>query len=878
MRKMTHAIFRFCSWQADRQPDAPVTSPPRRQGRSLTVRAFLIVFLGGSTWPSLGRAAEGEIGTVSRSSVVLAAEGVARMPIVISPNASERTRNVADELARYLSQTTGAPFEVETGDGSRGIVLGTLDEFPDAALKKPLEIRNTFDGIEAHAIRTDDPQRLRLIGATDLGASHAAFRFLETMGCRWFFPAKEWEVIPSRRKLVVELDETDRPAILSRRIWWGYGFFDRREGRCQADYETWARHNRMAQSRRIWCGHAWQSIIRDNKTTFDAHPEYLALVKGERRGPQLCVSNPAVRKIAAQWALGQLRRRPELDMVSMETSDGSNHCECEACGKLGSISDRVFGLANEVARAVAGELPGKMVGMYAYNDHCEPPSFALVPNVYVQSTAGFIRGRYTFDELMELWPKRCKNMGFYEYFSVWLWDFDRLPGGRGADVKLISERIRRYVALGATSLDCESGNNWGLHGRGYYIANKLMWNPEADVDALLADFYEKAFGPAAHAMRRYYERLDPGNEPLLSEHLLALALRDLQEATELAKDRPDVLARLDHLKQYFHYVRLRWEHDRTKGKDRKKALALAALTHVYRSRYSYMNHWEAVRQSWTRRAAEDFDEPTWSFNDRSGQQPWKVDDPYTHEETERLFQEDLARFQPEPVEELPFSEDLIPAGFTSKSPAASFQRYQKGTRYALYSRNGEPIELTIITGVIAWYRDRPNAAYTLTDANGKEIARDRLPQDGEEHALRFDVPRAGLYWFEFNDQAAGWGIRAAAGKPVAVALNRAKHPAHMGHMRRMYFYVPKGTKQLQYYWKGGPHVVHGPDNKPIAEITSSGEFVTIDVPASTDGQVWSFSKLALGHLWFFNAPNYLAASPDALLVPREVAEKDGLTK
>lgn len=87
-------------------------------------------------------------------------------------------------------------------------------------------------------------------------------------------------------------------------------------------------------------------------------------------------------------------------------------------------------LANEVARAVAQQRPGKFVGLYAYNEHNEPPSFDLEPNVYVQLTAGFIRGRYSFDELVELWPQRCKSLGFYEYFSVWLWDFDRLPGGR----------------------------------------------------------------------------------------------------------------------------------------------------------------------------------------------------------------------------------------------------------------------------------------------------------------------------------------------------------------------------------------------------------------------------------------------------------------
>jgi len=30
------------------------------------------------------------------------------------------------------------------------------------------------------------------------------------------------------------------------------------------------------------------------------------------------------------------------------------------------------------------------------------------------------------------------------------------------------------------------------------------------------------------------------------------------------------------------------------------------------------------------------------------------------------------------------------------------------------------------------------------------------------------------------------------------------------------------------------------------------------------------------HLWFFNCPNLLPASPDALLVPVEVADADGL--
>lgn len=809
--------------------------------------------------------------------LLLAEGGRARQSIVLSPRASDATRAVATKLAEYLRKMTGAAFEVTTGDGSRGIVLGTLAEFPDPALEKALEVRNGFDGKEAYIIRTD-PARIRLLGTTDLGASHAVFALLEALGCHWFFPAPEWEVVPSTPTLRVDLQREDRPALLARRIWYGYGFFEHGpKARAERDYRAWARHNRMAQSFAVNAGHAWQTIIAENRAAFEAHPEYRALVHGKRQGDQLCVSNPAVRALAVRWALDYLRKHPRADMVSLEPSDGDGQCECDQCRKLGTISDRAFGLANEAARAGAREHPGKMVGILAYNQHCEPPAFALEPNVHVQLTAGFIRGRYRFDELLELWPKKCRNLGFYEYFSVWLWDFDRLPGGGAANVSHLRKQIPLYAALGATSLDCESGNNWGPHGRGYYIANKLMWNPRANVDAFLEDFYEKAFGPGAAAMKRYYERFDPGNKPLMSEHLLGLGFRDVDEATKLTVDRPDVQARLDHVKQYLRYVHLRWLIDRTHDKGKKKELTLAALTHVYRTRYSYMNHWAAIRQSWTVPAAKEFNEPTWAFNHPSHQKPWAVDRPYTHEETEAAFREGLAAFRPERVEEKHYSDDLVPVDCPARqSPPESRQQSQLGLRYALYSVQGEPLALTIIPGTIAWYRDRAPARWTVTDRESKRIAGGKLPLDGQPHSIEVKVARPGLYSFEFDDSGAGWQIKVAPGRSATIVLDRARTFHHAGWMQPMYFYVPKGTRELQYYWSGGPHWIHGPDGAKLKEVETSGAFVRIPVPEGADGKTWHFTRLALGHLWFFNAPNYLAASPAALLVPREIAEKDGL--
>ena len=813
---------------------------------------------------------------------LLLAEGrEAKVPVVVSPKASPATRAAAGELAGYLGRITGAKFEVAEGDGSRGVVLGTLAEFPDPALAKPLEVRNGVDGREAYAVRTDG-RRVRLIGATDLGASHATFRLLEHLGCRWFFPAPEWEVVPSAPTLRVALDETARPALLARRIWYGYGFFydpgvPPQQTRAIRDYEAWARRNRMASSLGVYAGHAWQTVIADNKAEFDRHPEYRALVGGKRQGDQLCVSNPAVRGIATRWALDFLRKHPKADMVSMDPSDGDGQCECDQCKQLGTVSDRAFGLANEVARAVAKDHPGKMVGILAYNEHSEPPAFPLEPNVHVQLTAGFTRGRYSYEELLGLWPKRSRNLGFYEYFSVWLWDFDRLPGGNGANTAYLRRQISRYAALGAVSLDCESGNNWGVHGRGYYLANKLMWDPKADADAVLADFHDRAFGPAAAPMRRYYERFDPGNKPLMSTHLLAQGFRDVEEAAKLAAGRPDVQARLDHVKQYLRYVHLRWMADREPDKARKKELTLAALTHCYRTRYSYMNHWEAVRQEWTPAAAKEFGEPAWAFNDPTPHKPWGVERPYTREETEAAFREGLAYFRPDPVDEKAFSADLVPVAFPAKGPPAeSAQAYQGGVRYALYSLAGEPVAVTMVTGTIAWYRDRAPARWAVTDPAGKPVAGDRLPLDGKPHPVEVKVPGPGLYHLEVDDSAAGWQVKVPAGRPAAVVLERARGFAHAGWMQPMHVYVPKGPKELQYYWAGGPHRVHGPDGALAREVTTSGGFVRVPVPAGADGRVWHFTQMALGHLWFFNAPNHLAASPAALLVPWELVERDGL--
>src|SRR5262249_11189109 len=151
--------------------------------------------------------------------------------------------------------------------------------------------------------------------------------------------------------------------------------------------------------------------------------------------------------------------------------------------------------------------------------------------------------------------------------------------------------------------------------------------------------------------------------------------------------------------------------------------------------------------------------------------PWIVDKPVTKDETESWFREGLDYFRPTPVKEIAFSNDLVPAGLTGSKPVASVQSYQLPAYYAVHSATGEPIEVEITPGVIAWYRDRADARYRLRDGEKKLIAEGTLKLDGEAHKVSLKVPRAGTYFFEMNDSGAGWRVRAEPGR-VMTLLNQ----------------------------------------------------------------------------------------------------------
>jgi hypothetical protein len=186
----------------------------------------------------------------------------------------------------------------------------------------------------------------------------------------------------------------------------------------------------------------------------------------------------------------------------------------------------------------------------------------------------------------------------------------------------------------------------------------------------------------------------------------------------------------------------------------------------------------------------------------------------------------------------------------------------------MQSLNGEPLEFQLLTGYIAHYRDRRPTQWTVTDADDNEIAGGKLPLDGQWHAIRIDVANAGTYHFQINDFGAGWQIEYQPGKPYVWALERGKHAYSLGNTGFLYFYVPKGSKEVAYHVEGSAHTVLDGTGQEVAKIDKQpGNVIVVPVPEGRDGQPWCLKGLSRKHLWFYNCPNYLAAHAEDLLVP-----------
>jgi hypothetical protein len=481
-----------------------------------------------------------------------------------------------ERLVTMVEQISGA--DLAAGTGGAVLYIGSA-----AAQETGVDLPSLELGEEGFVILAE-PGKVVLAGNNQRSTDYAVSTFLERFcGVRWYWPHELGTVVPRKETISVRVGQSvERPAFAVR--WIG-------------NDAEWSRHNKLnvVAEEDIgvgfkWFVHTWLNLVPPEEYAQD-HPEYYALVKGVREQPsrgrqtQLCTSNPAVADAAARTIIQLADEEPNLRIVSIDPMDTNRMCECDQCTALDEEgaeggrrhSRRVILFYKEVAERVAKAKPDLMLKGIVYWSYVEPPfdtSIRLPDNVMLQ-LCRFECHNHGLDDpscpfnkkhmdSLEGWRAICKNLLLYEYYWKVAWREAPWP-----ILHALKRDLPYAKKIGILGVASQHAHNFGSHGVVYYVAAKLLWDSEADVDVLCEDYHRSLFGEQAGKELLAYWKLVEDAAIRTGVHIavqnpyrehLALFTPELIEQLESHLSRAEDLAENDTIRQRVRLVRIAHDH------------------------------------------------------------------------------------------------------------------------------------------------------------------------------------------------------------------------------------------------------------------------------------------------------------------------------
>lgn len=496
--------------------------------------------------------------------LTLAREGSTGHVIAVGSDSTAVDRYAAEQLALYLAPMTGAEFAViDAADlvaDAPAIFVG-LSAPARTRLGEPDPLAGFAD--QEHVWRSHG-DNVFLYGKGIHGNLYAVMGFLEeTLGWRWY-SRFEYPMLPEHSLLTLEPFRRQRRFSFDLRsvdIQRGLDFpyqqgvnlrFDARlERRAMRDGTTLpSRAERpfvSAINDLAKYPHSLFAFIAPSPTSrgagtfpwlekqdyFDSHPEFFSLWERGQRvdNRQLCFSNPDLRAELTRNVLTVIDHLDAPAILSLTAQDTPGRfCYCEGCAALearhGSIGGPLYDYLLEICAVLAEGHPDIFVHTLAYRraQTQKPPvlpdgetlpanlivDFAPIEdNYFADWDHPDERIQETYADLLE-WS-RITHPG---NLIAWLY-----PNGWGSGYQMPLGNVQRTVtnmrkmhAAGVSGVFLDHV----IHRRGLfselrdYLILKLMQDIEADTDAIIREFSDYMYGPAAALFRRYLEELEAG--------------------------------------------------------------------------------------------------------------------------------------------------------------------------------------------------------------------------------------------------------------------------------------------------------------------------------------------------------------------------------
>ena len=439
----------------------------------------------------------------SEESLLLARDGHSSYRITLSSKATEVDLRAAQELQTYLWRIAGVVIPIATDESPAQddeILVGMSRRVAQAGLIIPPLDKLGEDGF---VLKTAG-RRIVIAGGGGKGALNGVYTFLEEyLGCRKY--SAETAAIPPRDTISVgPIDRTEIPVFAYREVYMPDASDD--------GFADWHKlDNRKDQTREwgLWV-HTFDDFVPPAKY-FESHPEYFTEINGLRvPNGQLCLSHPDVLRIVIGSLRERIREKPGARYWSVSQNDAFLPCRCDRCKaleeKFGGASGIILWFVNQVARA----FPDKVISTLAYQYSRQAPADIVPePNVNIMlCTIELNRSRpiatdpgsASFLKDLRDWSRLTRNIVLWDYVVQFRNYCDPFPNLRvlKPNLKLFAEAgVRMMFQQGSGSSRSE------FHELRTYLIAKLLWNPNADVEALTEDFIRGYYGAAGPEILRY---------------------------------------------------------------------------------------------------------------------------------------------------------------------------------------------------------------------------------------------------------------------------------------------------------------------------------------------------------------------------------------
>ncbi len=499
----------------------------------------------------------------NKNGLIIAENKKSLAPIILPEEHTPFMKEAANDLAGYIEKISGAKPQVLTGMPSPvpakaiwvGYQKGIEKYFPgiDFNYTYPEEIINAAnnnhivisgrDRWNPDAMVIPDRTGKKMVTGIqqEYGTCNAVYTFLQDqLGVRWFWPGALGEdFITSDKISIPDFSFRYHPEIRDRS---GLLHLTRLvSNKGKDDEKDWAKWQRMQLSSLSIAGNHgftdwWDKYGKTN-------PEYFGLLPNGKRVPynnaknvKICQSNPAVWDQWLKEVDEKLKKNPNLTTFSAAANDGwgQGHCTCNNCkswdgppGKDGKpiLSDRDVTFANKLATGLEKKYPGKgfqvVILGYGYSRPA-PQKAKPLSNVLIVNVSNFHMRDNGIEDERDLAMKQYADWGGLTNNLSWRPNLGN-PAGLSVGMPDVYPRQAAIDFAWVAKYGCKGlyfdsfWNFWANQGIQYYVDAQLAWNPNLDIDKLLADYYQRAYGPAVVEMEKYWNLMTDTRNAMLKE-------------------------------------------------------------------------------------------------------------------------------------------------------------------------------------------------------------------------------------------------------------------------------------------------------------------------------------------------------------------------